>query len=118
MSSGEDHLLILTAETMLLFMEAELRKSKCPEDFVRQKWMRLVAINEVGLEQPLYYTRFGPEISALSWFFGFPVFNRNEDARRTDRIPKNSTQAKKDPCYAELVKEIRNGVLEALKGKL
>lgn len=52
------------------------------------RYRKLLAIMAVAMEMPIYYSRYYPELIYLSWFFGFPSFDREQDPDRLARIPK------------------------------
>src|SRR3972149_3659784 len=77
----------MTASCMWGLYEAEYDKLEDADrkDFALSKWRKFLAISEVSLRHPIDTSRYFPEMIALSWFFGFPSFNREQNMERLSR---------------------------------
>jgi len=76
------------AGTMAFLWEEEFKQISDDEsrkEYALLKWRRMLAINEVSQEYPIHYSRYFPQMIALSWFFGLPAFDRAQDMDRLRR---------------------------------
>ena len=71
-------------------------------DILLRKWRKLLAIMEVAMRMPIYYSRHAPEAIMLAWFFGLPGYGREQDMERFKRIPLGQ-----DKRYRELWTQVK-----------
>lgn len=112
---------------MHFFLEdeyANLQAGTRRRSFALDKYRKLLAILDVSLLMPIEFSRYMPEVIALTWFFGLPSFGKEQDRERLRRLPFEVVNPKDldrqrrlfddglkgDPGYQRLFEMIRRQV--------